>query len=1257
MGEPLDLELLISVTAGLGSFQEDEGGNEVYVKDDDCAACLRDLQRFLRQDDPQEREAFLALGKHNIAKTDLVPIIVTYPTDTELVYNALKVVTFMTMPVDALSDNRTLQVEYMQQVKEAFLGQDAMAVVVGLVADPLGRHPRMNEKDVLIVQLVIAFIRNLLCVPDRAADAGSKGDHKTRLRQELLERLFEDHVMELLILIAQHMHEHPFKKEAPLLLQIFHEIFKGIDPKEMLQATYTPPATRVSAKERPHGAGIATEKAILQREQRMIKASLQSRPMVRHARFGGVYVRRHVDDAMQTVLHSAHGGGLPSVARQARAKAATQVVEAEPRAKLAARLLVRMREYAEQFLEVSYDIMMGILRKDLEPGLNISRLDRVDFLRFLRLAHFFTAFLRMRQERDYKAQHAAKKAAPAAAPGPEADAEAAKAALSPFACISATMGFETFHMVQVLWLGIIDMPTKSEEKDWELQHASLSLLKEMLFTLDLATFAGNASDKKAADRLQRRLLHDDMKESGLLPVLGRLIKGFHYKFQPRSHAADLVEAIHVVLRMLDRLNTKEAGGFLVKRKAAVRRRKLPKTPAPAPPADPDAEANGETPGPAGDRPEGAPSAEKATPAPRAIPPEDGDAASAAGDSPASGSGQEREEQGTIAGGRVGDPFEEIEEEEEMEAARRRVKEVAYDVKQRVRQELAFPAVVHFYTWLLQGYSTNSTFLNHCILGFLKRIAHPDHLNLEPMLYQLSVLRLFHEILADDLFRKVPHAPELLHFCIGVTRNLFARLVPALPKAPDKGDELGDDMEVDVEGGDLHDKQEAEQRAAKEAKVKEGASSMMFIELMFWKNAKDSEQVRDEYNWKHLYDWEARQRDALHSLRNDQSDGELPGVGPARKRNGAFSLASRFSDAQLKQLRDLFEEHSAKKGYAAIIAEELGGGLKRSQVARQLKAMGFKQGVLTDTQKARLLELYEEFKYDKKYLTLIAEQLPGGWRKGQVGSQLRKLGLTKQRAPRAEGAGTGGKGKKVKKIKMPKVGADGQLLSSSESSSGSSSAGSGSDGSGSDGSGSASSGSDSDAEPQDGGKVAKKAKQARVVVELGDNAKRAQSGEPGKRAAKKAKAGEGSAQAGVSGVQQDVLAAIKARRMRKQVPAQDQPGVQQPAADVDMADAPASADDELLALLEDEVAAGATQAPAAAAPAPAGQTDEDLLQDLLDEGDNGRNTETLPLRESVDAGNRPASELVAQPVAKRRILKKAVEPLATAAAAYEDLEDF
>ncbi len=44
------------------------------------------------------------------------------------------------------------------------------------------------------------------------------------------------------------------------------------------------------------------------------------------------------------------------------------------------------------------------------------------------------------------------------------------------------------------------------------------------------------------------------------------MKNFSAKHQPRSHACDLVEAVHVVLRMYDRLTAREGGAFLVRAK-------------------------------------------------------------------------------------------------------------------------------------------------------------------------------------------------------------------------------------------------------------------------------------------------------------------------------------------------------------------------------------------------------------------------------------------------------------------------------------------------------------------------------------------------------------------------------------------------------------------------------------------------------------------------------------------------------------------
>ena len=68
-----------------------------------------------------------------------------------------------------------MQLDVMLDVKDAFLAQDALVVIVSLVAQPLTRHAEglMTERDTLIVQLVITFLRNLIVIPDSASRSGA----------------------------------------------------------------------------------------------------------------------------------------------------------------------------------------------------------------------------------------------------------------------------------------------------------------------------------------------------------------------------------------------------------------------------------------------------------------------------------------------------------------------------------------------------------------------------------------------------------------------------------------------------------------------------------------------------------------------------------------------------------------------------------------------------------------------------------------------------------------------------------------------------------------------------------------------------------------------------------------------------------------------------------------------------------------------------------------------------------------------------
>lgn len=49
--------------------------------------------------------------------------------------------------------------------------------------------------------------------------------------------------------------------------------------------------------------------------------------------------------------------------------------------------------------------------------------------------------------------------------------------------------------------------------------------------------------------------------------------------------------------------------------------------------------------------------------------------------------------------------------------------------------------------------------------------------------QLSVLRVFEQILSDRDFLAQPQSEELSRFCGNVTRNLFARLLPPQQRPP------------------------------------------------------------------------------------------------------------------------------------------------------------------------------------------------------------------------------------------------------------------------------------------------------------------------------------------------------------------------------------------------------------------------------------------------------------------------------------------
>ncbi|CAN6464592.1 unnamed protein product [Victoria cruziana] len=133
----MDLDGLSLVCNGLGF---DKDGK--YHLHEFCFENMKDLQRFLRRDNPQTRDVFKQVCRFNTVAVDLVPIIEQHNDDRDLLITAVKVLVFMTMPVDPTSDDIAQQIEYLWNLKASLTRKDAVAAVASLLEEPLERLDR-----------------------------------------------------------------------------------------------------------------------------------------------------------------------------------------------------------------------------------------------------------------------------------------------------------------------------------------------------------------------------------------------------------------------------------------------------------------------------------------------------------------------------------------------------------------------------------------------------------------------------------------------------------------------------------------------------------------------------------------------------------------------------------------------------------------------------------------------------------------------------------------------------------------------------------------------------------------------------------------------------------------------------------------------------------------------------------------------------------------------------------------------------------
>ncbi|KAH9646679.1 Timeless family protein [Citrus sinensis] len=894
----METEGLSVICAGLGIIEEDEKGNRIgYSKGEQCSENLKDLLRFLRRDDPQKREVFKQVCKWSIVSKDLIPIIEHCQDDRNLVLNSVKVLVFVTMPIESSSNDIPQQIEYLWGLKSAITCSDTVAVIVSLLEGPLENLEReaFTEDDWKLVQLVLTLFRNILAVQDIPLQqkAGGSAIQYVSLRDRFLELLFNENVMDIIIVITQHVCGSCgyFRQDNLLLLEIFHYIFMGQDPE-------------LIAKAHQRGSKVLFRNLVtlvFSFEKDGSKAVFKGNPA---SASHNPIIKPHKGQKGMSKKIMWDQGSLPSTKDN---------------------VLELLYDFLNQFLSGSYNVLMQSIQEDIEkeaPAIQSS-----DIISFFRVAQFLVSF---QYHKIAFSKPALEKEALEASTTEFADSTLFKGNIC--GPIASTMDESMFKLVISKWQDASEDLKKTN--NYKFMSAAGSLMKNMIRMLDLVlkSLPEDSKESQTARILLYKLFYDQT-DQGLTQFLLNLIKMLDTHKQPKSDLADLVEMIYVLVRLTENLQAR--GALRVSRKSRKGRKKG------------TVKGNKET--------ENELSGNHATIHNENCISNSGDLANSCIPqkeivTDATSDGKEDtgipfkvddheiavQERGNLGGSQLQMDSRKSDHAEndhycstgdssgdEQPTA---TNEVDFKVSTFL-SAFANSSIIQKLCWLLKFYKSNSNRTNHYIICMLRRIT--DDLELSPMLYQLSLLTVFYDILAEQKSCPSKEYENIVDF---LTR-LVQKMLKKMKNQP-----------------------------------------LLFVEILFWKNRRECHYINAEYLLHELGNAK-KQSGAWGNVSEIGDTGSLQAKGWAR-RSIADALGEDEADVVIShefgypkmtsmkeesekvskrkrrlvldeewdmKIKDLYEKFKDDRNCSRRIAESLDpdGKVSAAQVSNKLKQLGVK----------------------------------------------------------------------------------------------------------------------------------------------------------------------------------------------------------------------------------------------------------------------------------------------------------------------------
>ncbi|KHG23813.1 Protein timeless [Gossypium arboreum] len=231
-------------------------------------------------------------------------------------------------------------------------------------------------------------------------------------------------------------------------------------------------------------------------------------------------------------------------------------------------------------------------------------------------------------------------------------------------------------------------------------------------------------------------------------------------------------------------------------------------------------------------------------------------------------------------------------------------------------------------WLLKFYRSNSSNTNQYIIGLLRKIT--DDLELAPMLYQLSLLITFYDILEEQKLSPSEDHADIVVFITSLVRKMLKKM--------------------------KH-------------------QPLLFIEILFWKTRRECHYINAEYLLHELG----------HLKKGNRNQDSVPG-------NTEVESSEVANEWVRRSIADALGEDEADVVIAHDIRHQNGENSleNESEMIYERK----RRFVFNDDMEAKLKDLYEEFKDHPNCSRLIADSLDpsGGVLPAQVSNKLKQLGL-------------------------------------------------------------------------------------------------------------------------------------------------------------------------------------------------------------------------------------------------------------------------